>query len=1077
MAGSVARSGRTVPAGSPSSDQTLAGTSSSDASPAVSTAASSDDATLAGSSYSGSASMEVSASGEDTLAGAHGRGYDVTGGGLPAPLRELTPGTHIASFIVEKRLGAGAMGLVYLARDPSLGRPVALKLLASPHADGRQRLLREAQAAAQLSHPNVVAVHQAGMWEEQVFLVMEYVDGGTLREWLAAAPRTPQQVLDAFTQAGRGLAAAHALGLVHRDFKPDNVLIGQDGRVRVSDFGLVGVSGDASEISMSGSGASSLEMELTRTGALLGTPAYMAPEQFEGARVDARADQFALCVALFEGLYGQRPFGGDTPANLLYAITHGEIAVPAEPRVPEATHRAIVRGLSSNPLARHASVDALLTALEPPRHRSHAAGVIAGVGGLAAIAGGVALAVFRPWEGDPADQTSAAAVDAEPPVDCEAARGQVTKHWNEERREAISAVFDSAGHRKGPEITKAVAQILDTYVESIAGMRVEACTARVEEVQSNEEFALRDHCLDDRLGRLDAFLAALEKDPELLTGATEFAVALDPITACGDLAALRSAPTPVTDEAKIEQLAELRRTWATAALLFESGRYVDAHVVADAGVQAARELDHPPTLVRLLTELIRSKFKLAHPDADDLIFETADLATTLRDRRREAMARILRVNTLMSTRDKGVFGPAVSAAQAAIERLGEPRYAARLDIQRAHIEFLTGNATAAGEIAAEALDRALAIEPLPVSIVADAETMLGFAHLQAGSLDEAAAVWSRAEARLMEHFGPEHSDLWPLIHGRGQVAAHRGDLVDAAEKTMVAAEAFERSHGVQAQLITLYGEIANHRRQLGHIQMARDALLRALEVAQEVHGKGRGEVVPLLQELSNLEWGAQRYPESRAYTERIREIFATGSPEDAALQRLLTMVGGKDRALADYDVQLANHWLVEEDWQQAIEAFERARDRYVEMAGTEDHAHVAFLESRIGNTYSELDQCDAVLEHLDKAAAIRKTLGSGRDEHAALDEISRASCSMRRGDVAEAHAWLDKAKLTISVLPEGEAAGARGYLQLERARVYKAEGRTDDAQREATAAQATFKALGGLYLGEADKAAELFPSP
>ncbi|MEM6993346.1 MAG: serine/threonine-protein kinase, partial [Myxococcota bacterium] len=318
---------------------------------------------------------------EQTLGGATGRlGFDdatMPGEGNDSPLRtgsgrpprseqqELERGTPIGSFIVERKLGAGAMGVVLLARDPELARPVAIKLVASGagDTDGHQRLLREAQAAARLSHPNVVAVHQAGTWKDQVFIVMEYVDGGTLREWVRNTRPAWQEIVDAFRQAGKGLAAAHAAGLVHRDFKPDNVLIGRDGRVRVSDFGLVGVSGLAPELRTS-EGLTSLDVALTQTGAVLGTPAYMAPEQFEGAQVDARADQFAFGVALFEALYGTRPYPGSTAANLLFSIAQGNVVQPAASPIPPPIHRAIVRAVAGSPDARHPSMEATLAALE-----------------------------------------------------------------------------------------------------------------------------------------------------------------------------------------------------------------------------------------------------------------------------------------------------------------------------------------------------------------------------------------------------------------------------------------------------------------------------------------------------------------------------------------------------------------------------------------------------------------------------------------------------------------------------------------------------------------------------------------
>src|SRR3954469_19947733 len=207
-------------------------------------------------------------------------------------------------------LGRGGMGVVLSAYDPLLDRRVALKLLrpgAFPgvsEQEGRARLQREAQAMARLAHPNVVAVHDVGTVGEQLFIAMEYVDGQTLTAWRSSAERDWRAIVLMYLGAGSGLQAAHAAGMVHRDFKPDNVLIGSDGRPRVGDFGLVSVT-RASE------GAATTEAGTTRHGAIMGTPGYMSPEQVRGEPSDAQSDQFSFCVALYEALYGQRPFAAE----------------------------------------------------------------------------------------------------------------------------------------------------------------------------------------------------------------------------------------------------------------------------------------------------------------------------------------------------------------------------------------------------------------------------------------------------------------------------------------------------------------------------------------------------------------------------------------------------------------------------------------------------------------------------------------------------------------------------------------------------------------------------------------------
>jgi serine/threonine protein kinase len=288
----------------------------------------------------------------------------------------VQPGATIDRYHIIEQIGQGGMGIVYAAFDPQLRRKVAVKLLRADSADidtsGEVRLLREAQAMAQLSHPNVVQVYDLGVAGNQVFVAMEYVEGTTLTAWLKSEPRTVDQILDAFAWAGLGLWAAHNVGLVHRDFKPSNVLLSADGRVRVTDFGLARASADQAPAPLpqgplrTPRSGERMFATVTETGAMIGTPAYMAPEQFGGAACDERADQFAFCATLFEALYKVHPFtdGLGTPMpSLLGSLTPRP---PGSP-VPPAVHAVLERGLASQRDARFASMDHLLRALEEAR--------------------------------------------------------------------------------------------------------------------------------------------------------------------------------------------------------------------------------------------------------------------------------------------------------------------------------------------------------------------------------------------------------------------------------------------------------------------------------------------------------------------------------------------------------------------------------------------------------------------------------------------------------------------------------------------------------------------------------------
>jgi serine/threonine protein kinase len=284
----------------------------------------------------------------------------------------LEPGARVGRYVLEYEVGAGAMGVVYTAHDPELDRRVAVKILRAEPADkaigedARQRMEREARAVKRLAHPNVVAVYDVGDIGDAMFVVMEFVPGETLAKWLDE-PRAHTETVERFVEAGRGLAAAHEAGLVHRDFKPGNVLIGLDGRARVTDFGLARRSSFAprrTETMPDGEHPGELALATrNRTGMFAGTPAYMAPEQLTHQRATARTDQFSFCVAFYEALYGERPFESATVEELLANVLGGRIR-PSPPgsSVPPDLRSALLRGLHGDPAQRHPSMNALLDA-------------------------------------------------------------------------------------------------------------------------------------------------------------------------------------------------------------------------------------------------------------------------------------------------------------------------------------------------------------------------------------------------------------------------------------------------------------------------------------------------------------------------------------------------------------------------------------------------------------------------------------------------------------------------------------------------------------------------------------------
>lgn len=363
----------------------------------------------------------------------------------------------VGRYRVDNKIGAGGMGVVYRAHDPELARDVALKLMnTTAFSDeeeasrARGRLVREARAMAKLAHPNVIHVYDVGAVDDGVFIAMELVDGDPLSKWVEREKPSWRDTLRCYLDAGEGLAAAHEAGIVHRDFKPENVLLGSDGRVRVGDFGLAGGPGSETgrhDLPPGDSGKASVDQgtvssSLTRTGALLGTPKYMAPEQESGLSATARSDQFGFCVALYEGLYGHPPFQGDTVAMYRQAVASEAVRIPEQTDVPKWVFELLRRGLRREPADRHPSMRALLDALRTrlaaltePRPRKRRAVWLLALGAGIGVAVSTALAMRdgppddsggapatlaaaatddRPASGDPQPPPETADADADP---------------------------------------------------------------------------------------------------------------------------------------------------------------------------------------------------------------------------------------------------------------------------------------------------------------------------------------------------------------------------------------------------------------------------------------------------------------------------------------------------------------------------------------------------------------------------------------------------------------------------------------------------------------------------------------
>jgi hypothetical protein len=459
----------------------------------------------------------------------------------------VAPGTVIGRFVVVGAAGAGAMGAVLIAYDPTLDRKVALKLL---HGGGaasdaaRARLEREAQALAKLTAPNLVRVFDVLTWQEQLVVAMEYVDGSNLREWLAAQPRSWRDVVRVFADAGRGLEAAHAAGLVHRDFKPDNVLLSRAGEVKVSDFGMVAFDDEPST-----GGADRSEL-LTVPGALLGTPAYMAPELFRGAPATPASDQFAFAVSLEEALTGTRPFEAAPLAELV--ATRGARARRPRPNVsaPRWLLALVERAMADAPEARFPTLTALLQQLTRDRRREWAR---RGWAALALLGIGLALAV-----------------KGRPPDPCGDPKLSLRAAWAGTSREAVrAALADNAGQHQA-------LQVLDDYTHAWDAHLLTRCRFSHAGPPPPEVMPFLT-CLHGVAADFHATTDALAaRTPPVLERLALLDRALAPVTACDSLAGLErrgpeaplaSAPALAFRLAELETLPAARVAPAAVALI------------------------------------------------------------------------------------------------------------------------------------------------------------------------------------------------------------------------------------------------------------------------------------------------------------------------------------------------------------------------------------------------------------------------------------------------------------------------------------------------------------------------------
>jgi eukaryotic-like serine/threonine-protein kinase len=797
----------------------------------------------------------------------------------------LERGTLVGRYLVLARLGAGGMGVVYAAYDPELDRKVALKLLL-PSFEGasatgkaskrRGRLLREAQALAKLQHPNVVTIHDVGEHEERVWLAMEHVEGRTLGAWRKERPRSWAEVLDVLVRTGRGVAAAHAAGLLHRDLKPDNVMVAADGRVRVMDFGLARTRGDASEDGSSKDGSTdgeegarpnheALEMRMTQAGALLGTPAYMAPEQFSGREVGEATDQFSLCVTLWEALYGERPFVGETLPELMTRVLEGERRPPPRgARVPAWLRRVVERGLSLEAKQRWPSMEALLEALERGQKQARFRRGL-GVAGLL----GLGAAAFAGWQ--ELDRRRGIAA-------CERAGHDIAEVWNEEARHKLREALVDTGVSHAQDTANKVMPWLDVHARAWQSARTDACLdAEVHGTWDEDVHERAKWCLDERRMELEALVEELSRGtPESIPTAVLAAAGLERIEPCRERDLLVRKLNPPAEHR--EEVRAVRTELSRAAALQRTGAYAAGLEVALDALERAQALDWPPLTAAARLRLGRLLDKTgAHAEAEETL-EAAYFGA--------AKAGAVEVATDAADVLVHVVGYRLARHAEGLRwsRLAEIGLASLPDVagvrEAIHFHNLANVHWATGtyDVAKGLYERALAIYEKTLGLehpdVAMSLNNLAAVHLAMGTHDEAKRLFERALAIREKALGLEHPDVAMSLNNLALVHHAVGTYDEAKELFERALVIDEKALGPEhPDVARSLSYLAAIHQAMGTYDEAKGLCERGLAIYEKALGLEHPDVAMSLNNLAAVHLAMGTRDEAKGLFERALAIY------------------------------------------------------------------------------------------------------------------------------------------------------------------------------------------------------------
>ncbi|MCP4659220.1 MAG: serine/threonine protein kinase [bacterium] len=714
----------------------------------------------------------------------------------------LQRGACLGRYVVLNAIGSGGMGNVFAAYDPELDRKVALKVLRGEHLasetreEAESRLLREARAIAKLAHPNVVAVYDVGAVGERLFVAMELIDGVTLAGWRAAERRSWREILRVFLEAGKGLAAAHRAGLVHRDFKPGNVMLAADGRVRVLDFGLARPIDRRAAMSPAPSGEPAVESPLaeplTLPGKAVGTPAYMAPEQLDGAGADARSDQFSFCLALYEALYGEMPYGGRTVTELRHNIRHRRVReAPAEASVPGWLRRVLLRGLEPDPAARFASMDELLAALaKDPALRRRRWLVAAAV---AVVSAAVPAGLFH--------------LRSRQELLCQGAERRLQGIWDAARKAEIRAAFAATGLDYAEDSWSYAENTLDRATTAWVSMHTEVCEAthrRAE--QSLTMLDRRMTCLDARLYEIRAVSDLFARaDPQVVTEAGAAADNLTSLAGCIDRRALMELVPPPEDEDTRHRVEEVRTLLAESKVREDLGKYPEALAIAEEAFAAAGELGYRPLVGEAQLRLARGLGRAGRAaEMREHLLETVGIAQAAHHREllAEAMTALI-INAFL--RGEGEEARIwARLARSVIEGLGE-----RADIESRRLQYLAIAVTLEGQFeqSIEYFKTLLEVTPdLGPRVRCQALTNIGESYANLKRFEEAETYMRQALESSEESFGPDHFFVVLPLMNLGNIFLQQNELEQALAYDRRALRIFERKvapeHPDLTQLLT-----------------------------------------------------------------------------------------------------------------------------------------------------------------------------------------------------------------------------------------------------------------------------------